>query len=265
MNYYIHYNGGKVYYTDSGDGDTVVLLHGYLENSSVWNGFAARLEKAFRVISVDLPGHGLSKVYGECHTMEFMAGAVKALIDNLNLKKVILTGHSMGGYVTLAFVEAFPELLKAYCLFHSHPFADTPETLKKRENEIKVVKSGKKYLFYPESVSKMFAAPNILKMKEQVARSKDIASGISNEGIIAVLNGMMARPSRLKVMEEGKVPCLWILGNLDNYIVCDEMRKRVTLPSGSTAAILGNSGHMGFVEEEKHSADMFLEFANGLK
>ncbi|MDX9726097.1 MAG: alpha/beta hydrolase [Bacteroidales bacterium] len=264
MNYYIHYNGGKVYYTDNGEGETVVLLHGYLENSSVWNGFASRLVKTFRVISVDLPGHGLSKVYGECHTMEFMAGAVKALVDNLNLNKVILAGHSMGGYVTLAFAEAYPELLKGYCLFHSHPFADTPETLKKRENEIRVVKSGKKYLVYPESVSKMFAATNIGRMHEAVARSKDIASGISDEGIIAVLNGMMVRPSRIRVMEEGKIPCLWILGQLDNYIVCDEMRSRVNIPSGSTVAILGNSGHMGFVEEEELSAGIFTSFARGL-
>ena len=71
-----------------------------------------------------------------------------------------------------------------------------------------------------------------------------------DEGIIAVLNGMMARPSRLSVMEEGKVPCLWILGAMDNYIPCDTIQKRVKLPSNARVVVLEKSGHMGFIEEE---------------
>jgi len=265
MNYYILYNGGKIYYSDTGEGEIVILLHGYLETSEVWSGFARKLAVKHRIISIDLPGHGPSKVFGESHSMEFMAGAVKALIDNLNLKKVFLAGHSMGGYVTLAFVELFPETLKGYCLFHSHPFADTLQTLKKRENEIKVVRSGKKYLIYPENISMMFATANLNKHRDALQRSKDIASSVRDEGIIAVLNGMMIRPSRLKVMEEGKVPCLWILGKLDNYISCDTMLANVKLPANSKVAILENSGHMGFVEEEDVSTKIVEDFIAGLK
>ena len=96
MNYYIHYNGGKIYYSDTGEGEVVVLLHGYLETSDIWSGFAKKLTRKFRVISVDLPGHGLSKVYSENHTMVFMAEAVKVLLYNLNIKQIFLTGHSLG-------------------------------------------------------------------------------------------------------------------------------------------------------------------------
>jgi pimeloyl-ACP methyl ester carboxylesterase len=265
MNYYILYNGGKIYYTDTGEGEIIVLLHGYLETSDIWNGFAKQLAEKFRVICIDLPGHGLSKVYGECHTMEFMAGAVRSLLDNLNIKKVFLTGHSMGGYVTLAFLELFPELLDGYCLFHSHPFADSSEIFHKRENEIKVVRSGKKYLIYPESVSAMYANDNLDKFREAVERSKDIASTIRDEGIIAVLNGMMIRPSRLAVIEKGKVPCLWILGKLDKYISCEAVPKKVTLPSNARIVILERSGHMGFVEEEDHSVKVMTDFIQKLR
>lgn len=262
MDYYILYNGGKIYYSDSGKGQIVVLIHGYLETSEIWADFARKLAASYRVISVDLPGHGTSKVYGECHTMEFMAGAVKGLLDNLDIRRVFLVGHSMGGYVTLAFAELYPEMLTGYSLFHSHPFPDTPQTFQKRENEIKVVKSGKKYLIYPESVSMMFSKPGLIKFKDAVQKSKDIASTIRDEGIIAVLNGMKSRPSRQHVMEEGRIPCLWILGKLDNYISSETVLSKITLPPKSKVLVLENSGHMGFIEEEETSLkalDLFIK------
>jgi pimeloyl-ACP methyl ester carboxylesterase len=264
MKYYILFNGGKIYYSDSGQGETIVLLHGYLESSEIWEGFAKKLAKKFRVISIDLPGHGLSKVYGDCHTMEFLASSVKGLLDCLQIKKVFLIGHSLGGYITMAFVELYPEVLRGYCLFHSHPFADSSETLEKREKEIKIVRSGKKYLLYPENISKMYGNENLEKFREAVQRSKDIAATIRDEGIIAVLKGMMARPSRVTAMEKGKVPCLWIFGRLDNYISGENARSKVKLPENVRVVTLENSGHMGFVEQEELSLRIITEFVSGL-
>jgi pimeloyl-ACP methyl ester carboxylesterase len=265
MNYYIHYNGGKVYYCDKGEGEAIILLHGYLETSEIWAGFADKLSRRFRVISVDLPGHGLSKVYSENHTMEFMAGALKSLMENLHLPKAFITGHSLGGYVALAFLELYPGLLSGYCLFHSHPFPDRPEAIAKREREIKVVRAAKKYLLYPDNISQMYATRNLGKFSEDLQRSKDIAATIRDEGIIAVLNGMMNRPSRLKVMEEGKVPCLWILGRYDNYISCNDVISKVKLPSNARLEILENSGHMGFIEEQDLSVNLVSDFACSLR
>jgi pimeloyl-ACP methyl ester carboxylesterase len=241
-----------------------VLLHGYLESSEIWENFAKKLSGNHRVISVDLPGHGLSAIYGDCHSTEFMANAVKALFDCLNLKSVFLTGHSLGGYVTLAFLELFPDCLSGYCLFHSHPLPDSPENLTKREREINFVKSGKKFLMYPENVSLMFASQNLQKFRDAFQRSKDIASKIRDEGIIAALNGMMIRPSRVGVMEAGKVPCLWILGRLDNYISSEDILKKVNLPVNAKVIILENSGHLGFIEEEDLSVKIVSDFIKEL-
>ncbi len=260
MNYYILCNGGKIYYTDSGSGTPVVLLHGYLESSQIWNGFARNLSGFYRVISIDLPGHGSSAIYGDCHSMEFMATAIKTLLDTLGIRKAFLVGHSMGGYVTLAFLELYQEYLSGYCLFHSHPMPDSPETLAKRDREIKIVQSGKKFLMYPENVSLMFANQNLVKFSEALQRSKDIASKIRDEGIIAALNGMKLRPSRIPVMEKGQVPCLWILGRLDNYINCETILTGINLPSNARVVILENSGHLGFIEEEEQSVKVIREF-----
>jgi pimeloyl-ACP methyl ester carboxylesterase len=254
------YEGFKINYNDSGKGIPIILLHGYLESSEVWNGFEQKLASKFRVISVDLPGHGLSDVLEETHTMELMATVVMDLIHDLGLKKVFIAGHSLGGYVTLAFLELFPEQLIGYCLFHSQPFSDTPEAIEKRIREIVIVKAGKKDLMYPDNVTRMFAPSNLDKLSAELQRSKEIASRIPGEGIIAVLKGMMQRPSRLSFMEEGRVPCLWILGSMDNYIPCDVIRKKVKLPGNANLIVLQNSGHMGFIEEEEKSLVAISEF-----
>src|SRR5664280_1195443 len=257
---FFSYRGGRIHYTDSGEGAIIVLLHGYLESSEVWNGFSGKLALSFRVISVDLPGCGLSDVFGEVHSMEFMAMAIKELFDHLGIIKVFLTGHSLGGYVALAFLELFPDLLSGYCLFHSQPFADTPAAIEKRKREIEIVKMGKKNLMYPDNVVRMFASSNLEKFAKELQRSKDIASRIPEGGIIAVLNGMMIRPSRLSLMEQGKVPCLWILGTMDNYIPCELIQTRVNLPSNAKTVILSNSGHMGFIEERENSLKAIADF-----
>jgi pimeloyl-ACP methyl ester carboxylesterase len=261
---YFHFRQGKIHYFDQGRGEVIVLLHGYLETSEVWGSFADKLAREFRVIAIDLPGHGRSEIFEEGHTMEFLALAVKELLENSGIIKVFIVGHSMGGYVTLAFAELWPDMISGYCLFHSHPFPDSPEALKKREREIALVKAGKKDLMYPENISRMFATSNLHIFSEALQRSKKIASTIKDEGIIALLKGMMARPSRLTVIEKGRIPCLWILGAMDNYINCEQILKGVKLPENAKVVVLGNSGHMGFVEEEDRTLDIIQKFVKDL-
>ncbi len=261
---YLVFNGRRINYSVTGTGVPVVLLHGYLESSAVWNGFMQKLSAEFRVIAIDLPGHGLSDTYGETHSMEFMAAVVKDVLDSLCINKVFMAGHSLGGYVTLACAELFPDSLSGYCLFHSQPFQDTPEAIEKRLREIALVRAGKKDLVYLANVKKMFAATNLELFSEPVRRSVEIASEIPAEGIIAVLNGMITRPSRLHIMEEGGLPCLWILGSMDNYIPLDDIRRKVKLSSGTKLVILNNSGHMGFIEEEDLSVSIISDFIQSI-
>ncbi len=258
------FSGGMIQYSEAGSGPVILLIHGYLESSEVWSGFKESLALNYRVITVDLPGHGLSDVYGETHTMEFMATSIKELLDFLGISKVFMTGHSLGGYVTLAFLELYPETLSGYCLFHSQPFPDLPAAIEKRRREIEIVKMGKKNLMYPDNVVRMFADSNIEVFSKALRRSKEIASKIPGDGITAVLNGMMIRPSRLELMEEGRVPCLWILGLMDNYIPCHLIQEKVSLPANAKVVILKNSGHLGFIEEEDLSVKVLIEFLRGL-
>jgi pimeloyl-ACP methyl ester carboxylesterase len=261
----INFEGVKVSYNMKGSGLPVVLLHGYLEAGEVWEPLAERLEGKFRIIAPDLPGHGDSGISGEVHTMEFLAGAVREVIRDAGEQRVLMVGHSLGGYVTLAFVELFPELLSGYVLFHSHPHADTPEAIERRNREIAVVRAGRKNIMYPGNVSMMFAESNLKNMKTELERSKKIASRNPGDGIIALLNGMIARPSRQYILENGTVPLLWILGRHDLYFSPERAMRDTGLPHNAEVVILEKSGHLGFVEEAEKSAALIGGFAEKLK
>ena len=125
---------------DSGKGEKcVVLLHGYLESMYVWDDFVPLLTPSVRVITVDIPGHGISTVQGEVHTMEYVADVLHDMLDALGIDKVTMVGHSMGGYVTLAFCSKYAERLDGLVLLSSSPFADTEQ---KRENRLREIDLG---------------------------------------------------------------------------------------------------------------------------
>jgi pimeloyl-ACP methyl ester carboxylesterase len=264
MGNFFHLDSGRIFYTDNGKGLPVVLIHGYLETSAIWEEFADGLADRFRVIAVDLPGHGKSDIFGEVHSMDLMADAVHELLIGLETGPVFMIGHSMGGYVTMAFVEKYPDMLRAYCLFHSHPFPDSPEAITRRQMEIKLVRSGNKDKMFPESASRLFAESNLERFSNAVIRSREIAADVPAEGIIAALKGMMERPSRAAVIEKVKIPCLWIFGARDNRINFDKMLARIKLPSNVRVEIFQNSGHMGFIEEKDRAFNLITEFMSGI-
>ena len=122
-----------VSYDETGKGRPLVFLHGYLEAKEVWKPLTEILSREYRIITIDLPGHGSSGITGEVHTMEFIAEAVREVMRDAGTDRVIIIGHSLGGYAALAFAAMYPENLAGYVLFHSHPHADIPEAIGKEE------------------------------------------------------------------------------------------------------------------------------------
>jgi pimeloyl-ACP methyl ester carboxylesterase len=256
----IQFKKAIIRYSDQGKEIPVVLLHGYLESLSIWDDFSTSLTKYCRVIRIDLPGHGESGIIGETHTMERMAESVKAVLDYLKIDKVYLIGHSLGGYVTLAFFELFSERLFGFSLFHSHPLADTPETKENRKREIGLVMEGKKKLIYNVNVPRAFADENLEIFKKQVDFAKEIAGRTEDKGIIALLKGMMKRPDRRNLLAGAALPFLWILGKKDNYIPYQTIINTVEIPGNGELVTLQKSGHMGFMEEKEKALEAVLGF-----
>jgi pimeloyl-ACP methyl ester carboxylesterase len=246
-------------YRDVGSGPVIVLLHGYLETLKIWDEFTIELSKKYRVIAPDLPGHGKSEITEEVQTMESMAYQIKLMLDHLEIEKCFMVGHSMGGYVTLAFLEKYPEMLSGLSLFHSGPYADTPEKKEHRDREISLIKHGKKTLVYHNHISKTFAKDNIYLYPEINEKLIKLCAKSSEYGIIAALEGMKIRPDRSKLLENTKIPVQYIIGKMDNFIPFDIL-ERLKLPKDADIVVLENSGHMGMFEEKEKSLNALTKF-----
>lgn len=257
-------NNRIVHYQVFGKGEPLVLLHGYLESLEIWGKFASQLSEKFRVISIDLPGFGLSDAFSKTHTMEFFSEATIAVINKLEIDRFVLVGHSLGGYVTLAFLDRYPHKIKGLCLFHSHPFPDSAITIEKRKREISLVNKGKQELIFNINIPNAFANINIDKLSYEIEKAKTIAAKTQPEGIIAALNGMMQRQSREKILAETNVPVLLILGKHDNYIPYREVGMKIRLPENGKIITLENSGHMGFIEETGLAVSVLSNFVKSL-
>jgi pimeloyl-ACP methyl ester carboxylesterase len=260
----VSYQGANLRYSDLGKGDPVVLIHGYLESLEIWNGFAEKLAKKYRVISVDLPGHGQSGIYSSMNTMAVMADSVKAVLEHLSIGRAVFIGHSMGGYATLALADIFPEMIIGFCLFHSHALPDTDEKKLNRDREALLVKEGKKSQFINLNIANAFASDHHESFKKQIDWAREIASTTPDKGIIGALEGMKARPDRRDVVKNSVEPVMIVAGRKDYFIPYPVYEEHFDLAPKSTVLVLENSGHMGFIEEREKSVVGILKFLDEL-
>jgi pimeloyl-ACP methyl ester carboxylesterase len=249
----VEYHNSIIRYSDAGHGESVVLLHGYLESLEIWEGFADKLAEDYRVICVDLPGHGHSGIYSTTDSMDIMADAVKHVLDVLGIGRSVIIGHSMGGYAALAFEDFYPEVTIGFVLFHSHALADTPEKRENRDREIALVRAGKKMQFINLNISREFATDHAGKFADRIEWARRIAFNTPDEGIIHALEGMKTRPDRQDVIKASTDPMLIIAGKKDNYIPFEVYEQHFRLSPRIESLVLEYSGHMGFVEEKDKS------------
>ena len=238
----------------------VVLLHGYLENMLVWEEFVPLLYKDVRIVTLDIPGHGISEVKGEVHTMDFLADTLAAALDKLGIASATIVGHSMGGYMALAFAERYAERTDAVVLLHSTPYADSEEKRKNRQREISIIKSGKKELLVNTAPEAGFAPENRKRFRTEIEDLQQTILLTEDAGIVALLNGMIERKAQSEMLHKLGKPVLFILGRKDGYITAEIAEKMGAEHPEAEVVWLENSGHMGFIEEAKLCASALLDF-----
>ncbi|HLV63165.1 alpha/beta hydrolase [Galbibacter sp.] len=243
----INFKGTTVNFTDQGQGSAVVLLHGFLENSMIWDAVIASLVDRYRVVSIDLLGHGKSGCIGYVHTMEQMAEAVKAVIQWLKLRRVFFIGHSMGGYVALAFAEAYPDEVKGLVLANSTARADSPERKANRDRAIEMVKKDHKS-FVRMGISNLFRPKNRKLFAEEIKTLKKEALKTPLQGIIAALEGMKIREDREILLHFTPFAKMMILGKKDPVLKYDEIIDQ--LQNTSVKLVEFPDGHMSFIENK---------------
>lgn len=248
-----------VNYNISGSGPTMVLLHGFLESIAIWDDFSGALSKTNRVIAIDLPGFGKTGIFSENHTMEFMADVVNAVLENENVNHCLIVGHSMGGYVSLAFAKKYEVKLRGLVLFHSHAGADDEQGKLNRNRTIEIVRKNHKN-FISGFIPLLFAEENIEKFSDAITKLKKDSLQTSAQGVMAALAGMRDRLDNTELLNNLNIPVLFIVGKQDSRIPMDKILPQIALPKHSEALILNGVGHMGFIEARKQTLRTLAHF-----
>lgn len=254
----IQLKNGKIAYFDQGKGTPILLLHGFCGSSRYWEKVIPSLAEKYRVIAPDLPGHGNTSIFTGNETIEDFADVIKEFLDELNVDKVTMFGHSLGGYITLAFAEKYSDSLSGLSLVHSAAFPDSDEAKKGREaNVTKVEESGIKGLI-DGLVPKLFSPENVEKNAEYVEITRRIGYSTSPQGAIHTLIAMKNRPDRNYVLEETNLPVLLIAGEKDQ-IIPKEKAFSVTKPN-IKQRVIGDSGHMSMYENPNDLISEIIKF-----
>ena len=234
-------------YQDYGDGDAIVLLHGFCGSHEYWDEVIPTLSENNRVIVPDLPGHGNSTFPKGNYEIEYMADTVKELMDGLSIEKVTLFGHSLGGYITLAFAEKYEERLAGFSLIHSTAHPDSEEAKEGRDLSIEKVESEGVSPFIDSLIPKLFAPENLKTHSKQIEKAKEIGYQTSQEGAIGMLRAMRNRPDRNHVIKNSQLRSLLIAGDKDQ-VIPSEKTFSVRKDTVSQALIKG-AGHMSMMEK----------------
>jgi len=256
----VDFNKGTIHYKVEGQGPTIVFLHGFMENARIWRPYLPKLSTKFRVIRINLPGHGKSSVFAEKHSMEFMADALRAVLDNERSERAMLVGHSMGGYVALAFAETYPDRVSGLVLFSSTCFEDTPERKSDRSRAMKVAETHK-MKFITSVIPNLFFERSGAKASKRIFKMVRIASKQPKEGITAAIAGMRDRADRSAIIHSAKYPMLFLTGSDDMLIPLERVQEMHRIQPDAEIAVLENCGHLGFIEQEQESLKVIQKFA----
>lgn len=244
------YKGAKINYFQKGNSKRiVVLIHGFLESHKVWEDYTKVLAKHNTVYAIDLPGHGGSECLGYVHSMEEMAGCIKKVLEDNNRRKAIIVGHSLGGYVALAFGEKYPDALKGLCLFNSTAKSDTEEKVKFRNRAIDVVKRNHE-MFIKEAIPNLFVHKNTPALRGAIKRVVNMALKTPKQGILAALEGMKIRSDREIILRFASYPVLYIAGKKDLVIRWRDLKEQSQLCTNGSFYLSEKGGHMCFYEDK---------------
>ena len=264
------YQSSEIFYRTVGNGRPLVLIHGFAEDGDIWKNQIEFLKDHFQLIIPDLPGSGKSEMITDM-SIESMAEVIKEIIT-LELQKfplqgaegvwadgVCLAGHSMGGYITLAFAERYPDMLSSLALVHSSAFADSEEKKANRQKSIEFVKKNGAHEFLKAVIADLFSetwsANNNETVEEQIKKSRSF----TDEAIIQYYQAMINRPDRTAVLKNFNKPILFIIGEHDKAVPFEQSMQQCYLPAIAHVHILRNSAHMGMFEETEKVNNALLQ------
>ncbi len=242
-------NDCDIFYESFGSGPTLVLLHGFPLDRTIWRPQAEKLSKKYRVITPDLRGHGLSEAPEGVYTMDLYASDLKAVLDSIGVRAVVLGGLSMGGYVAFAFYRLFKERVHGLILVDTKAEADSPEARARREEQaLSVLKNGSGEIA-GQLIGRMFTEKTLTVNPVLAERVRRMMENTSPVGIAGALRGMAERRDSTQLLASIKVPTLVIVGEEDPITPVSDARRMVGMIPGSELVVVPGAAHLTSLEK----------------
>ncbi len=249
----------KIHFHTKGEGQAIVFLHGFCEDRSMWTDFTDDFLTDYQLIFIDLPGFGDSEVIENC-SIKKMASIIYAVIESLKIEAFFLVGHSMGGYVSLAFAEEYSSTLRGLILFHSHPFEDAKEKRQNRQKGIDFVNRMGTTLYIKQLIPALFT-PSFARSNTIILEKLTYnAIQYPTAGITNALAAMRDRPDRSNVLKTISCPVQFIIGKEDQAVTFAQSLDQTFLPKIANIQILEKVGHMGMFEATPKTQRMLKDF-----
>ena len=249
-------------YVKTGDGPAVILLHGFGEDHHIFNSTVSMLEKTYTVYTPDLLGTGMSPIntIPSNFSIEYLADSIAAFMEYEKIENCVLLGHSMGGYVTVAFAKKYPKYLKGFGLLHSTALPDTPLKIENRTRGISFIQKFGAATFLETTAPNLFGTFTQKNHPTIVTDFTKTLPHFSNEALIAYYHAMMARPNLTLVLETTPLPVLFILGDQDMAVALEDTLPQTKMPNTAYLYVLENCGHMGMLEHPIIFNNAVLDF-----
>jgi 3-oxoadipate enol-lactonase len=257
---YAKVNDIQIAYDDVGSGPAIVLVHGYPFNRTMWDEQVALLRDKYRVVRLDLRGHGQSESSKGPATMNLMAQDMASLLDQLNISRAVLVGLSMGGYVTLAFYGLFPTRVEKLVLADTRAQADTEEGKKVRAEQAQKILAEGMGGIADMMLPKLLAPETVSKRPEVVKRVRAMMLQTKPEGAASALGGMAVREDQTERLSEIKVPTLILVGREDAITPVADSEKMHAAIAGSRFLVIENAGHVSNIEQPEQFNRVLSDF-----
>lgn len=249
-----------------GEGNPLLLLHSYWGSHVLFDRMAKVLSAKMKVIRIDLPGHGNSGTPPLEYTFDKFATVLNELITRLNIhEKISIVGHSMGGYVAMAFAAKYPERMASLVLMHSPTKAADIKSIKLRNREGQLLQKGKKELLLQLTIPSNFAPENIDSMKTAINLLNETSNRVTLDGALGSIYAINYRHNSLGALQIAQYPILIVIGKYDNvYSAIEQLNEANRIPNAEVL-MLNHSGHLGFMEEEDLVNEKIREFLGRIK
>ena len=257
----ITFKKAKISFSDVGKGTAVVLIHGFLENATMWKNVAPELSKRNRVITIDLLGHGKSDCVGYIHSMELFAETIETVLKHLKIRKCILIGHSLGGYVALAFAEKHPQKIKGLCLLNSTSNEDDAERKVLRLRANKMIQNNFTNMVRM-SFANLFDEKSKITFKDEMNAALKEALKTPIQGYIAAQEGMRIRENKNHVLVNNNFKKLIIIGEKDPVLENEALLKEAK--NTNSEVVIFPSGHMSHIENKEELISTLKTFVKSL-